>query len=280
MLTWIRDKSTGLFMTIVMGILILAFAMWGVGDYFSQSSNESLANVNGETITYSDFSNQFATYRQNMLSQYGDQITPDFFDSPMMRRNFLESMINSELRRQVAYRNGYTVTAGEIRSILSEIEIFQDANGQFDRNLYAGYLAQTNQSAQSLQARIINEEAGQAVNTLFDETAFITPNEAEQIAILKNQTRDFNYLVVPGDRFKESVEVSADEIQSFYDANSDQFMTEEMVKVDYIELDAEQVAADIAITDEDAVTYYEENKERFKKPAQRQAAHILINDDD
>ncbi len=160
-------------MTIVMGILIIAFAMWGVGDYFSQSGGESLAKVNGETITYSDYSNQFATYRQNMLSQYGDQLAPDFFDSPMMRRNFLESMINSYLRRQVAYKNGYTVTATDIRSILSEVEIFQDANGQFDLDLYAGYLAQTNQSAQNLQARITNEEAGQAVNSLFNETAFI-----------------------------------------------------------------------------------------------------------
>lgn len=266
-------------MTIVMGILIIAFALWGVGDYFNQSGNDSLAQVNGETITYSDYSNQFATYRQNMLSQYGDQLTPDFFDTPMMRRNFLESMINSELRRQIAYNNGYTVTAGKIRTVLSEIEIFQDANGQFDSTLYAGYLAQTNQTAQTLQARIINDEAGQAINRLFDETAFITPDEAQQIAVLKNQTRDFNYILVSGDTFKEAAEVSEDEIQSFYDANSDQFMTEEMVKVDYIELDAEQVAADIAIADEDALTYYEENKERFEKPAQRKAAHILINDD-
>ncbi len=86
-------------------------------------------------------------------------------------------------------------------------------------------------------------------------------------------------LLVAGDNFKESVEVSEEEIQNFYDANSDQFMTQEMVKVDYIELDAEQVAAEIAVADEDALAYYEENKLRFEKPAQRKASHILINDD-
>lgn len=267
-------------MTIVMGILIIAFALWGVGDYFSQSGSESLASVNGETITYSDYSNQFATYRQNMLSQYGDQLTPDFFDSPMMRRNFLESMINSELRRQVAYNNGYTVTPAKIRAVLSEVEIFQDANGQFDRDLYAGYLAQTNQSAQALQAKIINEDAGQAVNSLFNETAFITPQEAQQIAVLKNQTRDFSYVLVASDNFKDSVEVSEAEIKSYYDNNNDQFMTQEMVKVDYIELDAEQVASDIDVSDADALSDYESNKERFKKPAQRKTAHILITDND
>ncbi len=267
-------------MTIVMGILILAFALWGVGDYFSQSSSDSLATVNGETITYSDYSNQFATYRQNMLSQFGDQLQPDFFDSPMMRRNFLESMINSELYRQAAFKTGYTVTAEQIRSILSDVEIFQNADGQFDRELYAGYLAQTNQSAQALQARIINEEAGQAVNTLFDETAFMTPSEAKNIALLRNQTRDFDYFLIEAGQFNDEITVSDEEIQAYYDENTDQFMTEEMVKVDYIELDAEQVAQQIDVTDQDALTYYEENKQRFEKPAQRKAAHILINDDD
>ncbi|MCW8869666.1 MAG: SurA N-terminal domain-containing protein [Proteobacteria bacterium] len=279
MLTWIRDKSTGLFMTIVMGILILAFALWGVGDYFSQSSSDSLATVNGETITYSDYSNQFATYRQNMLNQFGDQLEPDFFDSPMMRRNFLESMINSELHRQAAFENGYTVTGDQIRSILSDVEIFQNADGQFDRELYAGYLAQTNQSAQALQARIVNEEAGQAVNQLFDETAFMTPKEAKTIAILRNQTRDFDYFLIQANQFAEDVTVSDDEISDYYNSNSNQFMTQEMVKVDYIELDAEQVANQIEVTEQDALSYYEENKQRFEKSAQRKASHILINDD-
>ncbi len=267
-------------MTIVMGILILAFALWGVGDYFSQSSSDSLATVNGETITYSDYSNQFATYRQNMLSQYGDQLQPDFFDSPMMRRNFLESMINSELHRQAALNNGYTVTSNQIKSILSDVEIFQNADGQFDRELYAGYLAQTNQSAQSLQARIINEEAGQAVNKLFDDTAFMTPKEAKTIAVLRNQTRDFDYFLIQASQFSDEVTVSDEEISDYYNNNSDQFMTEEMVKVDYIELDAEQVASQIDVSDQDALSYYEDNKQRFEKPAQRQASHILINDDD
>ena len=267
-------------MTIVMGILILAFALWGVGDYFSQSSSDSLATVNGETITYSEYSNQFATYRQNMMNQYGDQLGPDFFDSPMMRRNFLESMINSELYRQAAFDNGYTVTAEQIRSILSDVEIFQNADGQFDRELYAGYLAQTNQSAQALQSRIINEEAAQALNQLFDETAFMTPKEAKNIAVLRNQTRDFDYFLIEASQFNEDVTVSEEEIKAYYDSNSDQFMTEEMVKVDYIELDAEQVANQIDVSEQDALASYEENKERFEKAAQRKASHILINDDD
>ena len=51
-------------MTLVMILLIAAFALWGVGDYFTQSGNDTIATVNGEVITYTDFNSQFSTQRQ------------------------------------------------------------------------------------------------------------------------------------------------------------------------------------------------------------------------
>ena len=38
-------------MTFIMGLLILAFAMWGVQDYFTQSSNDAVAVVNGTWVS-------------------------------------------------------------------------------------------------------------------------------------------------------------------------------------------------------------------------------------
>ena len=280
MLTWIRKKSSGLFMTIVMGILIFAFALWGVTDYIAQSGNDKLATVNGETISFIDYNNQFNTYRQNMMSQFGEGFDPSYFDSPILKRNFLESMINRELIRQVARDNGYTVTPQEIRQTIEQAPAFKDENGQFDKSLYAAFLVQTNQSAQLLQMKIEEEQAGQALNDVFDTTSFVTPFEKENMAMLNQQTRDINYINIAQQKFLEQVEVSEEEIESHYNENSSQYMTEEQVSVNYIELDAEDVAAGIEISDADALEHFEKNKERFKKDEQRKAAHILINDGD
>ena len=280
MLTWIRKKSSGLLMTMVMGLLILAFAFWGVGDYFTQSSNDSLATVNGENITYSDFTNQFNTYRQNMMSQFGDGVDPSYFDTPIMRRNFLESMINSELVRQVAEDNGYTVTAAEIKKVLEDVPAFKNDQGQFDKSRYAAYLSQTNQSAQLLQMRIEDDQAGAALNGMFDESAFVTPYKAKKIAALNKQTRDFDYVTISPNQFTEQMEVSEEEINDYFSENSSQYMTAEMVSVNYIELDSLELASEIEIDEVAAVEYFENNKERFRKAEQRQTAHILISDGD
>lgn len=280
MITWIRKKSSGLFMTIVMGLLIMAFALWGVGDYFNQSGSDDLATVNGEVISFSEFTTGFANYRQSMLQQFGEGFDPSYFDSPILRRNYLESMINSELLRQVADQNGYTVTAQELRETIEEAPSFKDANGNFDKKLYASFLAQTNQSAQSLQAKLAAEQASQVLSGMFDQSSFITPLEAQQMAQLNKQTRSVEYITISPEQFKATIELTDAEIETYYQDNSSQYMTEEMLSVNYIELMADDVAASIEIDEADALQYYEDNQAGYGLPEQRKAAHILLNDDD
>ncbi|WP_223789449.1 SurA N-terminal domain-containing protein [Marinicella meishanensis] len=279
MLTWIRKKSTGLFMTIVMILLIAAFALWGVGDYFTQSSNDQLATVNGETITYTEFNRQFATQRQNMIAQYGQGMDPSVFDSPMMRRQYLEQMIDRELIKQIAQGNGYTVTAADLKRTIEEAPAFKDENGQFDKTLYAAFLSQTNQSAQLLQMKLADDQASAALNELFTTTAFITPFESRKMAHLNKQTRDFEYVTVSPADFMAQVTVSEEELQAHYDENSAQYMTEEQVAVNYIEIKAEDLAGEIVVTDAEALSYFEDNKAQYTTPEQRLTSHILVNKD-
>lgn len=264
-------------MTIVMILLIAAFALWGVGDYFTQSSNDQLATVNGETITYTEFVNDFANYRQSMMAQYGQNMDPSVFDSPMMRRQYLEQKINSELVKQLAESNGYTVTANELRNIIQSY--FKDENGQFDKTLYAGYLSQTNQSPRMFEMMVAEDEAGKALNALFSNTAFTTPFESRKMAKLNKQTRDFEYVTISPADFNDQISVTEEEIQAHYDENSALYMTEEMVSVNYLEVKAEDLATSIEITDAEALESFEANKAQYVTPEQRLTSHILVNKD-
>ncbi len=267
-------------MTLVMILLIAAFALWGVGDYFTQSSNDTIATVNGEIISFTEFNNQFANQRQQMMAQYGEGLDPSVFDSPIMRRNTLESMINSELVRQVAQNNGYTVTAEEIRRTIEEAPAFKDENGVFDKTLYAAWLSQTNQSAQLLQMKIADEQAGQALNGIFASSAFITPFEERKMAQLNKQTRDIEYITISPSDFVDQSAITDEEISAYFDENSTQYMTDEMISVNYIELKADDVAQSIEITEAEALEYFENNKNSYRQDEQRLASHILLNNDD
>ncbi len=115
---------------------------------------------------------------------------------------------------------------------------------------------------------------------MFDQSSFVTPLEAEQMALLNKQTRSVEFITIPASKFTESIEVTDEEINAHYETNSALYMTEEMISVNYIELKAEDVAAKIDIDEADALQFYEDNKDGYGAPEQRKTAHILINDDD
>ncbi|MER8149637.1 peptidyl-prolyl cis-trans isomerase, partial [Acinetobacter baumannii] len=63
---------------------------------------------------------------------------------------------------------------------------------------------------------------------------------------------------------------------AYYQQNIERFMTPERVAVEYVELSAAALAADIEITAQQIAEYYEANKARFGSSERREVAHIML----
>ena len=65
-------------------------------------------------------------------------------------------------------------------------------------------------------------------------TAFITAREAEQVAKLEQQRRDYAYTTITRSEMEKTIELNDEQIETYYQDNSSQYRTEEQVKVEYI----------------------------------------------
>ncbi|WP_395375092.1 SurA N-terminal domain-containing protein [Marinicella sp. W31] len=277
MLSWFRNNTSSVGMIILIGLLILSFAFWDVQSYFNQSVNGAVAVVNGEEITVSEWQQRMSNYRQNLLNQYGQDIEPDYFDSPVIRRDLLNQLINEKLMLQMASENGFVATPELLRDSIQSQPIFLDENGQFNKENYAFFLSQRGDTAASFESRIQNDLMASAVNRLISDTHFITPAESKSHRMLTKQLRSFDYFLIKPADFQEGIEPSTEEIQAYYDENADRYMTEETVSVEYVELQASDIAAAVEIDEAEAEAEFEKNKESYKKEEQRKTSHILVN---
>ena len=107
-------------------------------------------------------------------------------------------------------------------------------------------------------------------------TAFALPREIDSAAVLADQKRDLAWLVLPQAQFLKTVRVSDADIQAYYQAHKQNFMTPEQVSLQYLELSGDQVSKKIPLTEQEIQQYYQDNKTEFTAPAQWQAAHIII----
>ena len=93
---------------------------------------------------------------------------------------------------------------------------------------------------------------------------------------MQNQTRDIRFATLSAKQFEAGIDVSEDEIKTYYQANQIRFENKEQVKVDYIRLTVADIAKDIQISDEDITSYYQDNITSFTQAEQRRVSHILI----
>ena len=285
MLEDIREKSQGLTAKIILGLIILTFAVAGVGSY-TNSVDTSVATVNGEAISQQAFNKAYQAQRSRMAQQFGEMFDTLSNDPSYManfRQGVLDNLINEKLIDQQSHDLAIRVSDSRLKETIRTMPEFQ-VDGSFDNNRYlaiinqAGFF-QSSDFRDYLRVEMTRRQLSQALVA----SEFSLPYQEKLQLNLQNQTRDIRFATISTEQFKAGIEVTDEEINNYYLANQSRFENKEQVKVDFISLKVADIAKDIVVTDNDINNYYQENLSSFTQPAERRISHILIeytdNDD-
>ena len=282
MLEDIREKSQGLTAKIILGLIILTFAVAGVGSY-TNSVDTSVATVNGEAISQQAFNKAYQAQRGRMAQQFGemfDTLSNDVNYMANFRQGVLDNLINEKLIDQNSEALAIRVSDLRLKETIRKMPEFQ-VDGAFDNNRYlaminqAGFF-QSSDFRDYLRVEMTRRQLSQALIA----TEFNLPYQEKLQLALQNQTRDIRFATISAEQFKATIELTDEEVNSYYLANQARFQNKEQVKVDYISLDVADLAKDINVSDEDVAKYYQENSTSFTEAAQRRISHILIEFND
>jgi len=278
MLENIRESSQGLTAKIILGLIILTFAVAGIGSY-TNSVDTSVATVNGEKISQQAFNKAYQAQRSRMAQQFGEMFDTLSNDSNYManfRQGILDNLINEKLIDQSASSLAIRVSDKRLKQTIRTMTEFQ-VDGTFDNNRYlaiinqAGFF-QSSDFRDYLRVEMTRRQLSQALVA----TEFNLPYQEKLQLTLQNQTRDIRFATIAAKQFESGIEISEEEVKAYYLANQNRFENKEQVKVNYISLNVNDIAKDINVTDEDIANYYQENVASFTKAEQRRVAHILI----
>ena len=111
MLSTIRDRATGWIAGVIVGLLIISFAFWGVSFYSGQSSGINVALVNDTEISFQSFQRSFAQLRKQMQSILGDSLSLE--EEALIKNQTLEKLIESELINQLVIDSNLNITNEE-----------------------------------------------------------------------------------------------------------------------------------------------------------------------
>lgn len=281
MLENIRENSQGLVAKIILGFIILTFAVAGIGSY-TNSVDTSIAEVNDVKITQVSFDKAFQQQRNRMAQQYGEMFETLASDPTYManfRNGIVDNLINQELIDQAANDMSIRVSDEQIKKTIREMPEFQ-VEGTFDNNRYLAMINQAGFYQSSdfrdyLRVEMTRRQLSQALVA----TEFSLPYQEKQVMALQNQKRDLRYATIKSEQFAESVSVSDEEILQYYQANQSRYQNAEKVKVDYIVIDVNEIAKNITVSEQELQEYYQSNIANYRQEEQRRVSHILIENE-
>ncbi|MCG7571230.1 peptidylprolyl isomerase [Pseudoalteromonas sp. CNC9-20] len=278
MLEKIREGSQGLAAKIILGLVILSFALAGIGGYLGQSTEQSVAEVNGVKITQREFARAYENERARLEQQFGEyfaQLANDPSYMAQVRQSVTDRLVQQELQTQLAAEMGLRVSDEQVKQTILELPAFQ-FGGQFSNDRYLQVIRQMGYQADGFREYLREEMTRSQLVSALAGTDFTLSNELSQAVGLQQQQRAIDYLVLDNNAYKAQVEVSDEEVQEYYDLNQAQFLSPEQVKVSYVELSADDLELAEPITDEQINDYYQQNKAYYSEPEKRRVAHILV----
>lgn len=269
-----NHKRWMLFLVLV--LILPSFVFFGIEGYSRfMESDQPVARVAGETISRAQYD---AARRQQLdrgRQMFGSAFDPAALDTPAMRRQILDQLINGMVLAQ-AVSDGYlTVSDNSVRQAIAQTPAVQ-TNGRFDAERYHQILASQGLTPAGFEAGL-RYELSQAL--VLDPVAASGMASRELVESLltaldrERTVRVAEYLVA--DRF-DQVEVSDEDVQAYYEANPEQFQVPVMVDVAYVLLDSELALEGIEVNEADIEQYYEQNQARFTGETRRLLRHILI----
>jgi peptidyl-prolyl cis-trans isomerase D len=275
MLQKLREKKSGLFVKIVLGIIVIGFSFFGIESYFVAGTDNAVAKVGKTKITQDEFRQRFNQYRQRMMRIMGDAANGEFFQKPEVKHQLLDRMVDENVLIDANQKLGIAIPAERLRDEIAGTADFQ-TDGKFDPERYRTLLASNGLTARGYEQTVRRDLEVRALPGAVSATSVVSRAEVDNYLRLKDQKRDLHYVTL--DKPAPSTEPVADaDIDAWYKAHPDQFMTPERVAISYLELDAGKLSVDAQPPDSALKELYDKEKSRFVSSEQRLASHILVD---
>jgi peptidyl-prolyl cis-trans isomerase D len=276
MLQRMRDNAQSWVAKVIVGVIVLIFALTGWESISRFSSNEqTAAEVNGTAITRIELEQAVALQRRQLveqLQQLNDNFDPNLIDDALLRKSVLDGLIQRAVLVEGAREFDLRISEAMIDQLMLATPDFQ-VDGQFDANRFDIVIRNMGLGSRLAFRDLVRQELLLAqLRNGFEATAFATPGERLQLARLEEQTRDFAAIELPVQR--DEISVTDDEIETYYTANAEQFMTEEQVVLEALTLSRDDFFDQVQVDELALQSLYE--REIGNLSEQRRASHILI----
>ena len=225
MATSIGKLSKSFFVKLLVGIIILPFVFWGMGDVFRGGNQNVIATIDSKKVSTQEFMNYL-----NQLNLNEEQI------KSLPKTDLIEKILSEYIGRKVMAleieQSGITVNDNSLRNIIKNDKLFFK-NDKFSRTEYEKFLLESNVTAPTFEKNIVEQESRRQFLSSLAGGITIPDILVENAFKRENQTKTIRYIDL--EKYHSSKKPSQTKIDELYNKNKNLFI-KEFKSIQYAEI--------------------------------------------
>lgn len=262
-------------------LLVLSFAVWGISGQMAGDVGGSAVITAGDT-TVSTTEYRLAYDRQlSVLSQrFGTRITREQAVALGVDQQVLSQLVAGAVLDEQARMMGLGVSRDRVATLTSQDPAFQGPGGGFDRRQFEFVLRQIGMRPEDYLKNREQVAVRQQIVEAISDGLSVPDTFLKAVALYQGEDRTVEYIVLPRALVEPVEAPTNDQLSAYFTENEARYAAPEYRKIDYVKLEPEDIADPAVITDEQVAQDYEANVGAYTTPERRTIEQVVFSNED
>lgn len=278
MLEALRRGSQGIVVKVLLAILILSFAVWGVADVFTRIGHSSLAQVGNVEISPDEYQRAFQNELNALSYRAGRRITAEQARAFGLDQQVLNRLIGWAAVDTHAAELDLSLSNAAVVESLRRDPAFHGADGKYSRAAVDAVMRQLNLSEAGFLKLRRQEELRRQLTGALAEAVVVPDAMIDALNAYREETRILAYTRIDPEKVVKIDPPDEAKLKQTYEANKREFATQPTRKLAVLILSLEDAKKRTTVTDEEAKTAYEQEKSSYDTPEKRRVQQISFPD--
>ncbi len=278
MLDALRRGSTGLVAKLLLGLLILSFAVWGIADVFTGYSRGAVATVGDAKISVTDYDRVLRAEIDGLAAETEQRLTMEDARKQGIDQLVLSKMIGQTALKEYAREINLGLSSDRVVQNLFTDPGFAGPDGKFSRSGFNDLLSRLGMSESMFLSLRLDDDLRQQFSSAVLGATVVPQAMIDIENTYKNETRDIEFFKIDAAAKVTIPEPDDTKLQAYYNDNKASFMTPEYRKYNVIFATASDLKKDVVVTDEELKASYESEKETYDTPEKRRVQQLAFKD--
>jgi peptidyl-prolyl cis-trans isomerase D len=281
MLDSLRNVAQTWVVKVLMGLLVISFAGWGVSHTILGAIGGNAAIRAGHSeVSPVDYRLAYDRQLAALSQRFGQRLTREQADAIGIGHQVQAQLVAGVVLDEQARTMSLGLSKDRLAQLAAEDPAFQGSDGRFNPAQFDAVLRNAGMTAQSYLDNRAQVARRQQIVEAVAEGIKVPDILLKAVALYKGESRTVDYVAMPKDFVKDVADPSDTELKTYFEANKEAYGAPQYRKVSYVKLEPKDIANPATVTPEEIKAEYDKNIARYSTPETRTVEQLTFATDD